>query len=101
MIVINYATDGQVDTIENDITVRKRSDIGFEKTGYDLVIRPINKKYPVFYEFSPVIILKAWFHPDHPALFRHMEMKLADELLDYKKMETLGEEALKRETINN
>ena len=99
MIVQNYATDGKVDTIDNDITIHNRSEIGFEKTGYDLVIRPINKKYPVFYEFNPIIILKAWFHPDHPALYRHLKMKLADELLDCDRMEALGEEALKREIM--
>ena len=67
MIIQNYATDGAIDTIENDVTINTRSEIGFD---YDLVIRPINQQHPVFYESSPIIIrLEGLVPPRQPRSF--------------------------------
>jgi Ca2+-binding RTX toxin-like protein len=100
MIINNYASDGKIDTIHHDITIHLSKELGFEKSRNDLVVRQISKKYPVFYDNGPVIFLKDWFHPKEQALYRHIQMQLAEEMLDSKKMEALGDAAAEREQKN-
>ena len=100
MIVNNYATDGKIDTVLHDITVKVRSELGFEKSNDDLVIRKINKQYPVFYDNGPIIVFKNWFHSEHQELYRHVQLKLAEEVLDSSTLEAIGDEAAKREQQN-
>ncbi len=100
MIVDNYATDGQLDTVVHDLIVQRRSQLGFEKSNNDLVIRKINQQYPVFYEKGPIVVLKNWFHPEQPELYRHIQLRLSEEVVTNSQLESIGNEAAQREQQN-
>jgi Ca2+-binding RTX toxin-like protein len=83
VIIDNFATDGKFDNVS--LCYKNLSQIGLQRSGDDLVIRGRNFEHPVFWAMNtcgpPIVILKDWFHCTTPELYRHMNIKLREDLL--------------------
>lgn len=98
MIIRNYATDGVVDLV--DVGSILKNELGFEKSGDDLLVRPIDVNFPLFYDGNFIIIFKDWFHPVKPELYRHMVLRVRQDQFDCDQLVAFGEDAAEREKNN-
>ena len=75
----NYATDRALDKVV--MTYANISDLRYEKSNDDLVVRVINVQHPVFYDVTkPTVIFKGWFIDARR--YHHINIVAADGRID-------------------